>query len=165
MKFGIFGVSSVFFGVSSVFFVRFFFRQFVTTRYFRSPSLTSNSSLSFEARYLKVWIHTVSSLAKNAPFGYSNFVWKLRNEGFTKMINQIGLSWLCHFWPQSLTSNISGPWQNIKNWLANFQLSSFKTEVTDGQTDLAYSFRSLCSGRINLCVQNNQKEFYQTFTI
>jgi len=56
-----------------------------------TPSLTSKSSLSFEARDLKVWIQTASSLAKNAQFGFFLFChMELRNEGFTKLTNMNG---------------------------------------------------------------------------
>jgi len=80
-------------------------------------------------------------LQKMHSLNFSNFVWELRNEGFTKLTHQIRQA--CYFWPPSLTSNTSGPRQNIKklvSWLCalnmwiipvNFQLSSFKTVEED----------------------------------
>jgi len=41
--------------------------------YFQPPSLTSNSSLSFEASDLKVWFQTASTFGKNAPFRFFIF--------------------------------------------------------------------------------------------
>jgi len=57
--------------------------------YFQPPSLTSNCSLSFEARDLKVWIQTASSLAKKHHLDFSYFTREMRNDGFTKLKNQI----------------------------------------------------------------------------
>jgi len=54
--------------------------------------LTSNSSLSFEARDLKFWIQTASSLAEKCTICiFLYFAWELRNEGVTKLTSGIRL--------------------------------------------------------------------------
>jgi len=98
--------------------------------------LTSNSSLSFEARDLKVWIQTASSFVqKNTPFGFFIFCPGAENEGFYEANKPDQTSKIMLL----LTSNISSLRQNIKKLVSrfcainmriipnNFDLCSFKT--------------------------------------
>jgi len=121
--------------------------------YFQPPSMTSNSSLSFKARDLKVWIQLASSLAKKRH----NFTWELRNKGFTKLTTRLDwrdyVIFYLHLWPQ-----ISQAADKIsKNWsvqfvpliweifLLIFSFLAFKLweeiEVTDIKTDLFYPLK------------------------
>jgi len=74
----------------------------------------------FKLETLKFGSRQPHPLQKVHHLDCSYFVWELRNEGFTKKTNQMALAQWCYFWPPSLTSNISGPRQNIKNWSVDF---------------------------------------------
>jgi len=62
---------------------------------------------------------------------FTLFYQSFLNEGFTKLTNQIGLTPSCYFWPPSLTSNVSGPRQNVKNLVGRFSNINIKIIPTN----------------------------------